>query len=124
VQHISIDWQKPLTTGDALTSRLKELLIIHFLHDLARVLPTWVEAHNNDLRQGHTWSIDTPIASLKDHIRHTSEEPIKSFLTVAKQAEEKRVLSRINNRGTNSNSNSTLADPSLPTRNSNKQQRA
>jgi hypothetical protein len=34
------------------------------------------------------------------------------------------VLSRINNRGTDSNSNSTLAAPSLPTRNSNKQQRA
>jgi hypothetical protein len=57
MQNIFVDWQKPLTTGGALTLRLEELLIIHFLHGLTRVLPTWVEACNNDLRQGHTWSI-------------------------------------------------------------------
>jgi hypothetical protein len=123
MQNIFIDWQKPLTTGGALTSRLEELLIIHFLHGLTRVLPTWVEACNNDLRQGHTWSIYTLIALLEDHIRHTSEEPVKSFLTVAKQDEEKRVLSCINNRGTNSNSNSTPAALSLLICNSNNQQR-
>ena len=50
VQSLSIDWQRPLTTGGLVTSRVEELYIIHFLHGLGRVLPQWVEARNNDLR--------------------------------------------------------------------------
>jgi hypothetical protein len=117
VQNITLDWLKPLTTGATATSRLEQLLIIHFLHGLSRVLPQWVEARNNDLRQGHTWSIDTLIALLEDHIRHTPKESVKAFLTVTKQAEEKRVLSRLNKTG-NSN-NTTPTKPAFPSRNSN-----
>ncbi|KAF1831195.1 hypothetical protein BDW02DRAFT_478706, partial [Decorospora gaudefroyi] len=98
VQGITYGWAKPSTPGMSPDSGVSELTIIHFLHGLGRVLPQWVEARNNDLRQGHTWTIDTLIASLEHHIRHTPEEPIKSFLSVSKQQEEKRVLNRINSR--------------------------
>jgi hypothetical protein len=71
-------------------------MIIQFLHGLSKVLPQWVEARNNDLRQGNTWTIDTLIASVEDYIRTTNKEPVKTFTTISKQAEEKRVLTRLN----------------------------
>jgi hypothetical protein len=75
-----------------------------------------VEARNNDLRQNHTWTIDTLIASLEDYIRYTKEDPVKSFITISKQAEETRVLSRLKGRGGNTPKNSTtLAAPALLT---------
>jgi hypothetical protein len=117
VQKITLDWLKPLTTGATATSRLEELLIIHFLYGLSCVLPQWVEARNNDLCQGHTWSIDTLIASLEDHICHTPAELVKAFLTVTKQAEEKRVLSHLNKTG--NGNNTTPTKPAFPSRNSN-----
>jgi hypothetical protein len=43
-----------------------------------------------------SWTIDTLIASVKDHTNRAAEEPIKAFTTVFKVAEERRVLSRIN----------------------------
>ena len=121
VQSLSIDWQRPLTAGGLVTSRVEELRIIHFLHGLGRVLPQWVEARNNDLRQGQSWTIDTLIASLEDHIRHTPEEPVKAFLTVAKQAEEKRVLTRLSKNGKKPATTPTLATSSAPGRNNNGQ---
>ncbi|PZD22513.1 hypothetical protein A1F96_11068 [Pyrenophora tritici-repentis] len=74
---------------------------------------------------GHTWSVDTLVASLEDHLRHALDEPVKTFLSVSKQAEEKRVLTRLNGRGNgnNSNQNSTPTPSSLPTRNNNQQKR-
>ncbi|KAI0580998.1 hypothetical protein Alg215_04934, partial [Pyrenophora tritici-repentis] len=83
----------------------------------------WVEARNNDLRQGHTWSIDTLVASLEDHLRHAPDEPVKTFLPVSKQAEEKRVLTRLNGRGNGNNNNQNSTPPSLTTRNSTQQKR-
>ncbi|PZD25796.1 hypothetical protein A1F97_10987, partial [Pyrenophora tritici-repentis] len=73
----------------------------------------------------HTWSVDTLVASLEDHLRHALDEPVKTFLSVSKQAEEKRVLTRLNGRGNgnNSNQNSTPTPSSLPTRNNNQQKR-
>jgi hypothetical protein len=82
------------------------------------VLLQWVEARNNDLRQGNTWSIDTLIALLEDHLRHQDVEPVKTFISVAKTAEENRVLTRLKGRG-----NSTDTTPSalsLLTRNNNR----
>ncbi|KAG9377765.1 rve domain containing protein [Pyrenophora tritici-repentis] len=126
VQGITLGWKKPSAVpGTSADRDIEDLLIIHFLHGLARVLPQWVEARNNDLRQGHTWSIDTLVASLEDHLRHAPDEPVKTFLSVSKQAEEKRVLTRLNGRGNgnNSNQNSTSTPSSLPTRNNNQQKR-
>ncbi|KAA8621799.1 rve domain-containing protein [Pyrenophora tritici-repentis] len=126
VQGITLGWKKPSAVpGTSADRDIEDLLIIHFLHGLARVLPQWVEARNNDLRQGHTWSIDTLVASLEDHLRHAPDEPVKTFLSVSKQAEEKRVLTRLNGRGNgnNSNQNSTPTPSSLPTRNNNQQKR-
>ncbi|KAI1558948.1 hypothetical protein PtrEW7m1_012062, partial [Pyrenophora tritici-repentis] len=124
VQGITLGWKKPSAVpGTSADRDVEDLLIIHFLHGLARVLPQWVEARNNDLRQGHTWSVDTLVASLEDHLRHALDEPVKTFLSVSKQAEEKRVLTRLNGRGNgnNSNQNSTPTPSSLPTRNNNQQ---
>jgi hypothetical protein len=97
-QGISIDWKKkqPALTKTTESTGVEELMVIHLLHGLAKVLPQWVEARRNDLRQGNTWSIDTLISSVEDHIRNAPDEPVKTFLTVTKQAEEKRVLDRIN----------------------------
>jgi hypothetical protein len=106
-QDIFIGWAKPSVTNSTAQSGIAELTIIHFLHGLDRVLPQWMELCNNNLRQNHTWTIDTLIASLEDHIRHTKEEPVKSFLTLTKQAEETRVLSRIRGHGVNTPNNST-----------------
>jgi hypothetical protein len=92
-------WHKPsqLTDAGAATNSLEELLVIHMLHSLSKVIPQWVEDRNNDLRQGNLWTIDTLISSVEDHLRNvTGEEPVKSFLSIAKQAEEKRVLNRLN----------------------------
>ncbi|KAI1519598.1 Retrotran-gag-2 domain containing protein [Pyrenophora tritici-repentis] len=106
VQGITLGWKKPSAVpGTSADRDVEDLLIIHFLHGLARVLPQWVEARNNDLRQGHTWSVDTLVASLEDHLRHALDEPVKTFLSVSKQAEEKRVLTRLNGRGNGNNSN-------------------
>jgi hypothetical protein len=67
------------------------------LHSLSKVIPQWVEDCNNDLRQGNLWTIVTLISSVEDHLRNvTGKEPVKSFLSITKQAEEKRVLSRLN----------------------------
>jgi hypothetical protein len=51
VQGISLGWKKPSAVSTATSSErdVEDLLIIHFLHGLARVLPQWVEARNNDL---------------------------------------------------------------------------
>jgi hypothetical protein len=97
IQGISLGWKKPSAVSTATSSKrdVKDLLIIYFLHGLARVLLQWVEARNNDLRQGNTWSIDTLIASLEDHLRHQDVEPVKTFIFVAKTAEENRVLTRL-----------------------------
>jgi hypothetical protein len=121
VQGISLGWKKPSAVSTATSSErdVEDLLIIHFLHGLARVLPQWVEARNNDLRQGNTWSIDTLIASLEDHLRHQDVEPVKTFISVAKTAEEKRVLSRLKGRS----NDTTSSAPSLPTRNGNNNNR-
>ncbi|KAI1527942.1 hypothetical protein PtrSN001A_009204 [Pyrenophora tritici-repentis] len=124
VQGITLGWKKPSAVpGTSADRDVEDLLIIHFLHGLARVLPQWVEARNNDLRQGHTWSIDTLVASLEDHLRHAPDEPVKTFLSVSKQAEEKRVLTRLNGRGNGNNSNQNSTPPSLTTRNSTQQKR-
>lgn len=96
VQGIAIDWVKPNQLLASHNSHIDELMCITMLHGLSKVLPLWVEARNNDLRQGKTWSIDTLIASLEDHIRNTPEEPVKTFTTIAKQQEEKRVRDRLN----------------------------
>ena len=71
VQNITLDWKKPINTGGTLMSRLEELLIIHFLHGLGRVLPQWVEARNNDLRQGQSWSIDSHRVARRPHSSHS-----------------------------------------------------
>lgn len=112
-QGITIGWAKPSATGATADGGVAVLTIIHFLHGLDRVLPQWVEARNNDLRQNHTWTIDTLIASLEDHIRHTKEDPVKSFITISKQAEETRVLFRLNGRG-NHNTPKTATTAALP----------
>jgi hypothetical protein len=96
-QGITIDWKKKSIIKTTETG-VEELMVIHLLHGLSKVLPQWVEARNNDLRQGNTWSIDTLTASVEDHLCNTPEEPVKTFATVIKQAEEKRALARINNR--------------------------
>jgi hypothetical protein len=115
-QGITIGWAKPSVTGATADGGVAELTIIHFLHGLDRVLPQWVEARNNDLRQNHTWTIDTLIALLEDHIRHTTEDPVKSFITISKQAEETRVLSRRNGRGNNNTPKAApAAIPAAPT---------
>jgi hypothetical protein len=67
-------------------------MVIHMLHGLSKVIPQWVEDRNNDLRQGSLWTIDTLISSIEDHIRYGNEELVKTFTTIAKQQEEKRVL--------------------------------
>ncbi|KAF2832567.1 hypothetical protein CC86DRAFT_281053, partial [Ophiobolus disseminans] len=103
IQGIVIGWRKPsimaTTTAEA---GLDELIVIHLLYGLSKVLPQWVEARNNDLRQGNTWTADTLIQSVEDHLRHVNKEPVKSFITVYKQKEEQRVLSRLNNNNHNS----------------------
>jgi hypothetical protein len=97
-QGISLRWHKPsqLTDAGAATNSLEELMVIHMLHGLSKVIPQWVEDRNNDLRQGNLWTIDTLISSVEDHIRHGNEDPVKAFTTIAKQQEEKRVLQRLN----------------------------
>ncbi|KAH4914581.1 hypothetical protein HBI57_078750 [Parastagonospora nodorum] len=88
VQGISPRWKKPSAVSMATSSErdVEDLLIIHFLHSLDRVLPQW------------------------------EVEPAKTFISVAKSAEEKRVLSRLKSR---SNNDATPSAPSLPTRNRN-----
>lgn len=122
VQGITIGWKKP--SGALFASMelsLDELLVMHFLFGLSKVLPQWVEARNNDVRQGNNWTVDTLVASLEDHLRNTAEDPVKAFTTIAKQNEEKRVLSRINSRNNQAtgsqNSNSVTAPPSRPSNN-------
>ncbi|KAF1934673.1 hypothetical protein EJ02DRAFT_318242, partial [Clathrospora elynae] len=46
-------------------------------------------------KPGQSWTIDALIASVEDHIRHTNQEPLRTFTTVAKQQEEKRILARV-----------------------------
>jgi hypothetical protein len=97
VAGINISWKKPSQVKDAGTAinSVEELMVIHMLHGLAKVIPQWVEDRSNDLRKGQSWTIDALIASVEDHIRHTNEEPVKTFATVAKQQEETRVLNRL-----------------------------
>ncbi|KAF2818586.1 hypothetical protein CC86DRAFT_388731 [Ophiobolus disseminans] len=52
---------------------------------------------NNDLRQGNTWTVDTLIQLVEDHIRHVNKEPVKTFSSVFKKQKEQRVLNRLNN---------------------------
>jgi hypothetical protein len=68
VQGIHIAWRKPQPTGASVTDSVSELMVIHMLHSLEKVIPEWVEDCNNDLRQGSTWTIDALISSVEDHI--------------------------------------------------------
>jgi hypothetical protein len=119
VQGIHITWKKPQTTGVSVTDSTSELMVIHMLHGLEKVIPEWVEDRNNDLRQGSTWTIDALISSVEDHIRNAAEEPVKTFTTISKEKEEKRVLQRLSNQTTNDNtsqSTAPTATATLPTR--------
>lgn len=79
-QGIVKGWKKPsimaTTTAEA---GLDELIVIHLLYGLSKVLQAWIEPRNNDLRQGNTWTVDTLIQSIEDHLRHVNEEPVKTF---------------------------------------------
>jgi hypothetical protein len=101
VQGIHIAWKKPQTTGVSATDSTSELMVIHMLHGLEKVIPEWVEDRNNDLRQGSTWTIDALISSVEDHIRNAAEEPVKTFTTISKEKEEKRVMQRLTQKPNN-----------------------
>jgi hypothetical protein len=120
VQGIHITWKKPQTTGVSATDSTSELMVIHMLHGLEKVIPEWVENRNNDLRQGSTWTIDALISSVEDHIRNAAEEPVKTFTTISKEKEEKRVMQRLgqkpNNNRPQSTASTATATATLPTR--------
>jgi hypothetical protein len=120
VQGIHIAWRKPQTTGVSDTDSASELMVIHMLHGLKKVIPEWVEDRNNDLRQGSTWTIDALISSVEDHIRNAAEEPVKTFTTISKEKEEKRVMQRLgqkpNNNRSQSAASTATATATLPTR--------
>ncbi|KAF1939696.1 hypothetical protein EJ02DRAFT_351691, partial [Clathrospora elynae] len=110
-QGLSFGWKKPSTDGATPEGGVDELMVIHFLYGLSKALPDWVEDRNNDLRQDKTWSIDTLILSVEHHILNVPEEPVKAFACVTKTAEEKRVLSQIQQQ----NNLSTPTPPALLT---------
>ena len=82
----------------------EELMTTAFVQGLHHVVPDWCEARENDLHQGKIWAMDKLVASLNDHIRHSnnSTDLLKSFTAIAKQDEEKRVLTRMANRAKDS----------------------
>lgn len=101
---VTFNYRKPGTAAATKESN-EELQSTIFVHGLRRVVPEWCEQRENDLRQGNAWTLDKLVASLSDHLRHSndSNDPVKSFTTIAKQQEEKRILSRIADRQRTSN---------------------
>jgi hypothetical protein len=95
-------------------------MVIHMLHGLEKVILEWVENRNNNLRQGSTWTINALISSVEDYIRNAAEEPVKTFTTISKEKEEKRVMQRLSQKPNNNRPQSTAstatATATLPTR--------
>ncbi|KAF1942897.1 hypothetical protein EJ02DRAFT_344350, partial [Clathrospora elynae] len=88
--------------GTAIDS-VKELMVIHMLHGLAKVNPQWVEDGSNDLCKGQSWTIDALIASVEDDIRHS--RPLPLLLSSRRRSAYSLALS---------NSNPALKDLVLP----------
>jgi poly-D-alanine transfer protein DltD len=107
VQGIHIAWKKPQTTGVSVTDAASELMVIHILHSLKKVTPEWVEDYNNDLCQGSTWTTDALISSVEYHIQITAKEPVKTFTTISKEKEKKRVMQRLSQKPNNNKFEST-----------------
>ncbi|KAF2822730.1 hypothetical protein CC86DRAFT_385644 [Ophiobolus disseminans] len=83
----------------ATTDSASELMVIHMLHGLEK-------------------TIDALISSVEDHIRNAAEEPVKTFTTISKEKEEKRVMQRLTQKPNDNTSQSTAptVTATLPTR--------
>ncbi|KAF2174769.1 hypothetical protein K469DRAFT_463474, partial [Zopfia rhizophila CBS 207.26] len=99
-QGIILSYKKTMEDGTTKIDKdtLEELLVAHFLLGLRRVLPDWVEARENDMRQGKVWTVDLLMASLEDRICNEKDDPIKIFIVKAKKEEEDRVNKRVTDR--------------------------
>lgn len=65
-------------------------MITQFLYRLKRVLPEWVEARQNNVRQDRGWTLDQLIASLFNHVGGDKKEPAKVYLARGKKDDSQK----------------------------------